>query len=375
MESLIKWFFLKSVPGVGNYLFKRLIDQFQSPERVLKATVKELSLVEGVGGHLAHKIKSHRPQIPFHKEIDLAQQKGYQIITLNDAAYPLRLKEIPDPPPFLFVHGDMQDTTTCIAVVGSRHATEYGIQTTMQLCRDIAGIGITIVSGMARGIDTAAHKGALMGGGRTIAVLGSGLERIYPKENRQLFHSIAQNGAVLSEVPLRAEPEAHHFPARNRIISGICLGTVVVEATKRSGSLITAKLAAEQNREVFAVPGSIRSFKSSGTHALIKEGAKLVEHPQDIIDELGPLLGSLVHPNLEKPSSKKSIQLSGEESQTIELMGPYPIHIDDLVRKAALPTSLVSSILLTLELRGLVHQLPGKLFALNQNRVPYSTNQ
>lgn len=362
MESLATWFSLKSVPGIGNFLFKRLIDQFQTPERIFKATVEELSRVEGIGDYLAHRIKTHRPKINYQREIERAHQKGHHIITLNDDAYPTRLKEIPDPPPFLYAHGRLPDVTASVAVVGSRHATDYGLQTTLQLCRDLVGLGITIVSGMARGIDTAAHRGALMGGGQTIAVLGSGLERIYPKENRRLFHDIAQTGAVVSEVPLQAEPEAHHFPARNRIISGISLGTVVVEATKRSGSLITAKLAAEQNREVFAVPGNIRSFKSSGTHALIKEGAKLVEHPQDIIDELGPLL-KMKEDRLHGSSPPTAPpELSAKEAQTIELMGVYPIHIDDLVRRTALPASQVSSILLTLELKGLVRQLPGKLF-------------
>lgn len=366
MESLTTWFLLKSVPGVGNFIFKRLIEAFQTPEDVLNATVAQLVRVEGVGDQLARRIATCRPGPDFRMEIDLAFKKGYQIIPLNHAAYPRLLKEIPDPPPLLYVHGDIQNQRACIAVVGSRNATEYGIQTTQQLCRDLAGFGITIVSGMARGIDTAAHKGALSGGGRTLAVLGSGLERIYPRENQPLFHHIARQGAVVSELPLKAEPEAHHFPARNRIISGMCLGTVVVEATKQSGSLITAKLANEQNREVFAVPGSIRSFKSSGTHALIKQGAKLVEHPQDIMDEIASLVEDNFSQKFEPPPLRKTLDLSEQESQTVKLMGPYPIHIDDLARKAALPSSLVSSTLLTLELKGLVHQLPGKRFVLNE---------
>ena len=366
MESLITWFSLKSVPGVGNFLYKRLIDQFQSPECVFNASVAELTQVEGVGEHLARRIKTHRPKTDYRREIDLAQQKDHQIITLSSPGYPNRLKEIPDPPPILYVHGRLPNTDVSVAVVGSRHATSYGIETTLRLCRDLAGFGMTVVSGMARGIDTAAHKGTLMGGGDTIAVLGSGLERIYPKENRRLFQDISQSGAIVSELPLYAEPDAHHFPARNRIISGMCLGTVVVEATKRSGSLITAKLAAEQNREVFAVPGNIRSFKSSGTHALIKEGAKLVEHPHDIMDELGPLLGKMQDQPIEGTPAPASPELSDQEARTVELMGVYPIHIDELVRKLGLPAAQVSGILLTLELKGFVSQLPGKLFAMNE---------
>ncbi len=246
--------------------------------------------------------------------------------------YPALLLEIPDPPPYLYVYGCISSTQQNISIVGSRNATQYGLETTQRLGRDLASLGLTIVSGMARGIDTAAHEGALMAHGKTIAVLGSGFDKIYPRENEKLFHRIAETGAVISEFPLNAEPEAHHFPMRNRVISGLSLGTVVVEATLRSGSLITARLAAEQNREVFAVPGSVNSFKSTGTHTLIKQGAKLVEQAGDIMDEISqwidpsvPEDSSLLDGNtVPKPA------LSPVETSVLHALDHYPLLIDDL---------------------------------------------
>ena len=217
---------------------------------------------------------------------------------------------------------------------------------------------------MAVGIDSAAHKGALMGKGSTIAVLGSGLERVYPEQNRKLFHQIAENGAVISEFPLKTEPDAHNFPRRNRIISGISLGTVVVEATKRSGSLITARLAAEQNRDVFAVPGSIQSFKSTGTHTLIKQGAKLVEHAQDIMEELSHMIETPV--GKDKPADnkiKRISQLSSDERLVFESLEPYPVHIDEIARKLPIEPGRLSSLLLQLELKDIAQQSPGKFFS------------
>jgi DNA processing protein len=253
-----------------------------------------------------------------------------------------------------------------VAVVGSRNATDYGMSTTRRLCADLAVSGITVVSGMARGIDTAAHEGALDGGGQTIAVLGSGLARVYPPENRALFRRIGRQGAVVSEFGMLTGPDAHNFPRRNRIISGMSLGTVVVEASRRSGSLITAALAAEQNREVFAVPGSIRSFKSTGTHTLIKQGAKLVEHAQDIIEELEALLGTL--PPAPDQSGSAGCPgpagLSAAETRVMGALGPYPLHIDDLARKLSMAPGALAGILLQLEVKGRVLQSAGKLFSV-----------
>lgn len=364
MENILPWFVLKSVPGIGNHLFKRLIECFNSPENVFEASGEDLLEVKGITPRLITAIKHHKTRDPVKRDFDLVMKKGYKIVTMSDTDYPPLLLQIPDPPPFLYVFGRLNGSFKNIAVVGSRNATEYGISTTRRLCKDLALLKMTIVSGMAIGIDSAAHQGALMGKGNTIAVLGSGLEIVYPAENRKLFHRIAENGAVISEFPLLTEPEPHNFPIRNRIISGISLGTVVVEATKRSGSLITARLAAEQNREVFAIPGSIHSFKSTGTHTLIKQGAKLVEHAQDIMEEILYIIGGPHETDKTGNEIMESTsQLSSDESLVFESIGVYPVHIDDLARKLSMKPGKLSSILLQLELKGIVHQSPGKLFS------------
>ena len=288
MEHLLPWFALKSVPGVGNHLFKRLIDRFQQPETIFETPRETLIQVDGISGKLAARLSGYRIPDDVKKAMDRLEKKDYGIITYKDPSYPALLREIPDPPPFLYVKGRLDSNRRKIAMVGSRNGTRYGLKVTHHLAGGLVQSGFSVVSGMAVGIDTAAHLGALEAGGTTIAVLGSGLERIYPKQNRRLFYRIAENGAVVTEFSPLSKPDAHHFPARNRIISGMSLGCVVVEAAPKSGSLITARLAADQNREVFAVPGSIHSYKSGGTHALIKEGAKLVMHVGDILEELPP---------------------------------------------------------------------------------------
>jgi len=367
MNDIRPWLALKSVPGIGNHLFKRLIHRFHSPGHVFGASQDALAEVEGLTARLARRIKTHVAPIQIDEELELTTQKGYTIITMSDPQYPPLLKQIPDPPPFLYAYGTLPAGTKNIAIVGSRNATDYGISTTNKLCRDLVSLGFIIVSGMALGIDTAAHTGALQGGGQTVAVLGSGLEQIYPRENRSLFHRIAENGAVISEFSLYTDPEGHNFPIRNRIISGICLGTIVVEATKKSGSLITARLAAEQNREVFAIPGSVQSFKSIGTHHLLKQGAKLVEHAQDVVDEFPPGIhaaapGPVSAPTINRPT------LSAVEATIFEALEAYPLHIDVLIHKTALNAGKILSILLGLELKGIVQQHPGKHFSLCEGK-------
>jgi len=362
MESLIQWLGLKSVPGVGNRLFFHLIEHFESPKKVFSAPKVELLKVEGVSDRLVPVIQRYKIPKEVKEDLSLAQKNGVKIITFSDSDYPSLLRHIHDPPPVLYVRGKVHGDSLNIAIVGSRNPTSYGRTVTERLSGDLAQRGFTVVSGMARGIDAAAHIGALATEGKTVAVLGSGMGTIYPAENKSLFYRIAESGAVISEFPFLTPPEAHNFPVRNRIISGLSLGTVIVEATHRSGSLITARLAAEQGREVFAVPGSITSFKSMGTHRLIKQGAKLVEHVEDILEEL----------NLDQPipsidtKEKPAIPLTPEEKKILNELSPYPIHIDKLVRNLSLSAAQVSSLLLQLELKGLVTQSPGKLFTRSE---------
>lgn len=367
MENLIPWLNLKSVPGIGNLLFHRLLDRFSSPRLVFEASRKDLMSVEGITPRLAAAVASQRQPSPrLDEELEAIAQSGCRVLTFNDDQYPRLLRQIPDPPPCLYILGKLEPEMNAIAVVGSRNATTYGKSVARRLCADLAACKLTVVSGMALGIDACAHEGALQAGGKTVAVLGTGLNRIYPAQNRYLFGAIVENGAVVSELGLNAGPDARHFPARNRIISGMALGTLVVEATLKSGSLITARLAAEQNREVFAIPGSIQSFKSTGTHALIKQGAKLVESAQDILEEL-PVAGhrqTVVA--CDQPESKPPVpqNLSPADLRIIEALDVYPVHMDELVRKLELDPGKLAAALLRLELAGVVRQTPGSLFSL-----------
>jgi len=366
MDNVLTWLMLKSVPGIGNLIFKRLLDRFSSPASVFEAAPEDLMQIKGMNRRLASRILHYHIPDTVKKEYELARKNGYHIITLHDDVYPPMLREIEDPPPFLYVYGTLEKSIRNIAVVGARKASSYGMATARGLCKALTRNGLTIVSGMARGIDTVAHHGTLAAGGKTIAVLGSGLQRIYPMENRRLFHEIAQNGAVISELPLNADPEAHHFPARNRIISGMSLGTVVIEAAPKSGSLITARLAAEQNREVFAVPGSIHSVKSSGTHNLIKQGAKLVETARDILEELTHFI-DIDSENAERPvenAAHPSANLTSEETRVIQCLEAYPAHIDKIQRALSLPPGKLQSILLQLELKGTVQQSEGNYYSI-----------
>jgi DNA processing protein len=365
-EYLLAWFRLRSVTGIGNLLFRRLIRAFENPAAVFESRDEALLAVEGVSARVVAALR--RPwanRDAARRELDRADRRGIDIVTQANPAYPALLLEIPDPPPFLYVKGDLQRCHCPVAIVGSRNATPYGHKTTRRISRDLVRHGITVVSGMARGIDTAAHEGVLEAEGFTVAVLGSGLECVYPRENAALFERIAATGAVVSELPLAAGPDAHHFPQRNRIISGMSVGTVVVEATRRSGSLITARLAAEQNREVFAVPGSIDSFKSIGTHRLIKSGAKLVTQVGDILEELPAWAWGPPERRGTSPSARREPRppLTDREAAVLENLTVYPVHVDDLTRRLNLGPGELASTLLALELKGLVQQDPGKLFS------------
>jgi DNA processing protein len=371
MDHLVQWLTLKSVPGIGNHLFTRLVAHFGSPKRVLEASQATLKRVNGISAALAASIAGHRPSDDIYAEIDRCDKMGWQIITQHDVNYPALLLHLHDPPPYLYCYGTLTGDVCHVSVVGSRKASSYGICCAKRLGKELAQCGVSVVSGMARGIDTAAHMGALGGDGKTIAVLGSGLDRVYPAANRKLFHRIAQNGAVLSEFALNAAPLGHHFPQRNRIISGMSLGTVVVEAAQRSGSLITAGLAAEQGREVFAVPGSIYAATARGTHNLIKQGAKLVESVQDILEEIAPRMeghrtsSKTPEEPTQAPESITAV-LSTLEKQLLKALGPYPMHIDTLARQCRQEIGPLSAALCRLELQGAVIQEPGKFYLLKE---------
>lgn len=357
---------------MGNTLYKKLIDRFHSPETVLTASKAELEFIGKIStktlyGLLHHKLFMDQAKI----ELEQIFKNHIHIVTLNDAFYPALLKQIQDPPPFLTYYGTLDNESPCVSIVGSRTATSYGLSTAENLSFKLASKGFQIVSGLARGIDAMAHKGALRAKGRTIAVLGSGLKKIYPKENNSLFHEIAETGTIFSEFKVNADPIPGHFPVRNRIIAGLSCGSIVVEAAKRSGSLITARLASEYNREVFAVPGSIKSKKSEGTHALLKQGAKLVETEMDIIDELHQFIHekieTLPHVPLEIPESGSYPGRFQNRPQILNFLEPYPVHIDIIIEKSGMKSSEVASQLLDLELEGLVNRHQGNCYSISED--------
>lgn len=289
-----------------------------------------------------------------------AESVGARLVVVDDDGYPTQLRAIPSPPPFLFLRGELlNEDALAVAVVGSRHATQYGIQTAERLAEELAARGITIVSGFARGIDTAAHRGALRGGGRTVAVLGSGVDVMYPSENRRLADQVMKAGALLSQFPMGAPPFQHHFPLRNRTIAGMSLGTVVVEAAEQSGALITAGHAGELGREVFAVPGSVNSATSRGAHRLIQDGAKLVQGWDDVIAELPPVWRRCLKEPLAPVAGSPP---EGDAGRLLALLGAEPVHIEQLIERSGVGSGRTAALLLTLELGGWVRQLPGQMY-------------
>lgn len=345
---------------MGPVTFQKLLAENDSPQQILDKP-QQLKTIDS-------RIQQALKQPDWGKvESDLRwlEQPGRLILTLHDALYPDLLREIPDPPPLLYLQGDAALLNSWqLAMVGSRNPTASGRQTAEDFARYLAGGGLTVTSGLATGIDAAAHKGALKAEGHTIAVVGTGLDRVYPAKHRDLAHQIASTGLLVSEFPLGTPPKAENFPRRNRIISGLSLGTVIVEAALRSGSLITARMAMEQGREVFAIPGSIHNPLARGCHQLIREGAKLVETADHIIEELGALAG--VQFSAEKPSSPTTESAlpetdlpDGDYQILFEHLGFDPIHIDQLVVDSGLTADAVSSMLLLLELQGQVASMPG----------------
>ncbi|MEJ2069670.1 MAG: DNA-processing protein DprA [Syntrophobacterales bacterium] len=369
MTETLTWLALRGLPGVGPVLFHRLIQAFETPARVFDTPSKELRAVRGVSAAVAQTIRGFRDWDRVEEQLSRLQSFGAQVLTLNDPLYPIRLKEIPFPPPLIFVKGEIKtEDSLALAIVGTRKSSYYGTKTCRSLARGLAQRGVTVVSGLARGIDTSAHLGSLEGGGRTLAVLGCGLDVVYPSENRELYGRIPEHGALVTEFLLGTPPEAHNFPRRNRIISGLALGVLVVEAGVKSGANITAQCSLEQGREVLAVPGPITSPTSQGPHRWIKEGAKLVQDVDDILAELpktrSPVQTEGAEP-MEAPVSPNPARFRVDDP-LLPLLGSEPLQLEELVQASRLPAPEVMSRLTLLELQGLVRELPGKCFVLGE---------
>lgn len=369
-----KWMRLIRADGVGPIAFGRLLKWYGSVDAALGASAGGLARVEGIGPKTAERIVSTRDQFDTCAELERAGKLGVWILHMADPRYPPLLKQIYDPPPVLYIKGTLgREDNLAIAIVGSRRCSIYGSEQASRLAHLLAASGFTVVSGLARGIDTAAHHGALAAEGRTIAVQGCGLANIFPPENARLFDLVSQSGACISELPLQYEPLSENFPPRNRIIAGLSLGTIVVEAGLRSGALITARTALESNREVMAVPGKIDSPMGKGPNQLIKQGAKLIESVEDVMEALGYVGEQLKDhtaraageaiARAEAPLFKTArLDLRGHEKQIYDSLGSEPLHTDQVIDQTDLPAGTVNASLMSLRLKGLIRQLPGNLF-------------
>jgi DNA processing protein len=371
------WLALRRVRGVGARVARLLLEKFGDAPRIFELGEEEL-VAAGVYRSTAKNIVQFAEFESLEKELCELARLGSSLVRWCDENYPASLRQIPDPPPFLYLRGAMPTgEKSCVAIVGARAASDAGRHMAHRLALELAAKGITVVSGLARGIDGEAHRGALEGNGRTIAVLGCGIDIIYPAEHRKLAESmIAQGGALLSELPMGSAPVPENFPFRNRLIAGLSLGVVVVEAAENSGSLITARLALEQNRQVFAVPGSPLTGKSRGSNRLLKEGARLVECVEDVIEELAPQLAGAAKVRIAQ-SAAHQVQPQGAPDRAplreqqlravIEHLSPTErVHIDSIVESSGMNVQTVLGVLLELELTGIVTQHPGKLFSLAQ---------
>ncbi len=357
-SGLKYWVGFSLIPGIGRVKFGLLENYFKDLSHAWGAASGELKKA-GLDSNSIRNITSTRPKISLDDEMEKLERYGVRVYTCHDEDYPARLKEIYDYPPVLYARGTLLPKDEwCLAVVGTRKATNYGRQVAEEIVTDLARNRITIASGLARGIDSVAHKSALEAGGRSIAVFACGLDIVYPAENARLARRIMEQGAVISEYPLGSKPRPENFPRRNRIMSGLSLGVLVVEAGESSGAMITANLALEQNREVFAIPGSILSQSSRGTNKLIQEGAKLVHDYTDILEELN--LTAVVH----QIEMKEVLPASDTETQLISQMSAEPVHIDELCRLSGLPVSTVSGTLAMMELKGMVKQVGAMNYSL-----------
>jgi DNA processing protein len=365
--ELESWFRLRAIDGVGDLTVLRLVRTWHSPGAVLQASHDEL-IQRGCSLQLADTIR-HGPDRSAHRcietELNAIERRSIEVRSVLDPTYPARLKMIADPPPLLYITGTLtEQDELAVAIVGARRATASGRALTEELSHDLAEAGMTVVSGLARGVDAAAHRGALAAQGRTIAVLGCGIDCTYPPEHARLREQIEERGAILSEVPVGSPPHSHHFPRRNRIISGLSLGVIVTEAAISSGSLITARLAAEQGREVFAVPGFVKEHTSRGTNALLKDGAALIERAQDVIDVVMAQLEPALRLRLQSSRAKHvpSDQLGKEEQRVYDVLSYDPRTVDEVIVSTGMSVSTVMGSLLSLELRQRIKLLPGQRY-------------
>ncbi len=366
LDNYKYWVWLGSIPGIGAVKSKKLLEYFEDPYNIF--TAKEIDLATqsfltrlDVANLLKKEYKEN-----LNKHIENINANDIKIISIKDENYPEYLKDIYDPPLILYIKGNIYKEEKYLAVVGSRRATSYGLNMAEVVSRELSRCGITVVSGMARGIDTYAHKGVISTSGRTIAVLGCGLDIVYPYENKKLMENIVINGACVSEFLPGTKPLAGNFPARNRIISGISMGVIVIEAGERSGSLITANFALEQGREVFALPGNVNSLNSTGTNKLIKEGAKMVTSIEDILEEIGAYFSDDKKDSFtNKLKDDKLLNgLDKDEVKIVECLKLEPTHIDIIANKTGLNIKVVNSLVVMLELKGIIEQVPGKIYKL-----------
>lgn len=356
-EKLSSWIMLSKLSSAGHTGAIRLLEDFGSPEKIFSTPLEKLSRVSKIDKSTISFIRDELPKISLRRDFELIKKLNIKLVTCKDPVYPDSLNSVSYPPVLLYVRGQLrEEDKIAVAVVGTRRATSYGKVAARKLARELAREHITVVSGMARGIDTCAHQGALEEGGRTVAVLGNGVDVVYPGENKSLMKEIITKGAVVSEFSLGTRPLARNFPRRNRIISGLSLGVVVAEAPLKSGALITADFALEQGREVFSVPGVITNPYSEGSNRLIKEGAKIVENVYDILEELR------ISPVKKENRPSVDHQLSFEEKAVFDQLAFNPSHIDEIVKKSGLSVAKACDILMRLQLKGIVRELPGKLF-------------
>ncbi|MCX7715505.1 MAG: DNA-processing protein DprA [Clostridia bacterium] len=399
MEEVIYWLWLASLPNMNSHKITNLLTAFENAEQIYEAKAADYSGIYGLNAHDIAAL-SNKDLETAHTVLNRTELSGARVLTYDDINYPDMLRQIENPPYVLYIKGEIMkwDRLLPIAVVGTRNYTEYGLKAAVSICTDLARAGVTIVSGMARGLDSAAAVAAIRAGNKTIAVLGCGIDVVYPAENGKLMSAIEKHGAIITEYPPGTRPLGQNFPQRNRIISGLSRGTLVIQAPLKSGALITANYALESGKDVFAVPGDITSEYSRGTNALIKAGAKLVENAQDILDEYSFEINLLNLPAQKKEEvleeikyakeSKKSIKnkpcateinnvktvtiedtrykdLNEDERKIISMLIEKNMHIDDIAREGKLQANIVNATLTVLEMKGLVSQLPGKNFRLN----------